>query len=146
MKKPILEDLEEIEECEESEEDDNIQATKIKENKVKPEKIDKRKKGANVRTEKQMEAFHKALKIRDENRKNSAIKKQMEEEEYKKQMDEKIVKKAISIKKKQILREKIVEISSDDDIDTEEVKRIIKKKTVNKIIPPSPLQPLYRFV
>ena len=59
------------------------------------------------------------------------------EEETKKSFEGKIVKKALEIKKKEILRESILEdISDDEDTDLEKIKKIIKKKAVKQLPPP----------
>jgi hypothetical protein len=90
-----------------------------------PEAIQKTKK---PRTQKQIEAFERARKIRDEKRAERKEVKQKVETEYKQQKEEKIVKKALAIKKKQILADKVLdEVSEDDDIPIEVVKKIMKK-------------------
>jgi hypothetical protein len=67
---------------------------------VKPD--DKRKKGLHVRTEAQQKGWEKAVKVREENRKKRLEDKQKMEDEHKKKMEEIVVKKAISVKKRQI--------------------------------------------
>ena len=57
------------------------------------------------------------------------------EEETKKSFEGKIVKKALEIKKKEILRESILEEISDEDTDLEKIKKIIKKKAVKQLPP-----------
>jgi hypothetical protein len=108
-----------------------------------PEQIQKSKK---PRTAKQIEAFEKARKIRDEKRAERKEVKQKVETEYKQQKEEKIVKKALAIKKKQILADKVLdEVSDDDDIPIEVVKKIMKKYP-SKSAPPKQeqkAQPVY---
>jgi hypothetical protein len=90
-----------------------------------PDAIQKTKK---PRTAKQIEAFEKVRKIRDEKRAERKEIKVKAETEYKQQKEEKIVKKALAIKKKQILADKVLdEVSEDDDIPIEVVKKIMKK-------------------
>lgn len=100
-----------------------IQAKKVK--------IDRRKKGNYERTEAQKLAFEKARKIRDDKRQERANAKMEEEQKKKKQTEERILKKAVAIKKKQIVREAILEEISEDediqDIPMEVVKKIQKK-------------------
>jgi hypothetical protein len=65
-----------------------------------------------------------------ENSKLRVASKKQQEEEKKKEIEEKIVQKAISIKKKQIKKEEILDEISDDDTPLEKIKSIIKKKPV----------------
>jgi hypothetical protein len=130
--------------------DDDIQAAKVKPE--KPAKIDRRKRENMVRTEAQEKAFQKARDARDANRKKNAESKIIAAEEEKKRVEEKVVKKAISIKKKEIKRNEILDSMSDDEADLEEIKNILRrrkedklkavsrpKKEPNIVIPPSPL-------
>jgi len=101
-----------------------------------PEAIQKTKK---PRTQKQIEAFEKVRKIRDEKRMERKEVKVKAETEYKQQKEAKIVKKALSIKKKQILADAdLDEVSETDDIPIEVVKKIMKKypKKVGGEAPP----------
>lgn len=102
-----------------------------------PEAIQKSKK---PRTQKQIEAFERARKIRDEKRAERKEVKEKAETEYKQQKEAKIVKKALSIKKKQILADADLDtVSSEDDIPIEVVKKIMKKYP-KKSAPPKPVQ------
>lgn len=81
------------------------------------------------RTEKQIEAFAKAREV-----KMSKIKERNEtiaefEKQAKQELDRKIVKKAISIKKKQIKASAELDEFSDDDTPLEEVMEVAKKRT-----------------
>jgi hypothetical protein len=78
------------------------------------------------RSQKQIEQFERIKAIRDANRKARAEQKAIEEEQQKKEMEDKIVKKAISIKKKQILKQKVLDEISDEETPVEDVKKIIK--------------------
>ena len=90
-----------------------------------PDAIQKTKK---PRTQKQIEAFEKVRKIRDEKRAERKEVKEKAEIEYKQQKEAKIVKKALSIKKKQILADAdLDDVSEEDDIPIEVVKKIMKK-------------------
>lgn len=55
------------------------------------------------------------------------------------QLNEKIIKKAISIKKKQIKKEKVLDEVSDDDTPMEEIVKNIKPKIKQMTLPPAPL-------
>lgn len=84
------------------------------------------------RSQKQIEQFERIKAIRDANRKARAEQKAIEEEQQKKEMEDKIVKKAISIKKKQILKQKVLDEISDEETPVEEVKAKIIKSTFEK--------------
>jgi hypothetical protein len=92
-----------------------------------PEAIQKTKE-KKPRTQKQIEAFERVRKIRDEKRNERKEIKIKAETEYKQQKEAKIVKKAISIKKKQILADAdLDDVSEEDEIPIEVVKKIMKK-------------------
>lgn len=151
MSKKIIDNLEElkiIDSLEESAEEEIIEesaeeeeeAIEIKKKtpvRVKPIKEDKRK--TSVRTEKQIDAFVKVREIRQLNRDGRAKEKLLQEEELKKENEAKIIKKAISIKKKQIKKQIALDEISDDDEPIELIKeKIIKsnmKSSIKKSIP-----------
>ncbi len=83
-------------------------------------------------SEKQVEGFKKCREKRMENiqKRKEALKEF--EEKIKSEMENKIVKKAISIKKKQILREDELEEFSDDDTPLEEVVKVAKKRATKQ--------------
>jgi hypothetical protein len=90
-----------------------------------PDVIEKVKK---PRTQKQIEAFEKVRALRDAKRGERKEIKVKEAEVRTKVVEEKIVKKALAIKKKQILRDAELDaISEDDDIPVEVVKKIMTK-------------------
>jgi len=92
-----------------------------------PDQIQKSK-PKKPRTQKQIDAFEKARKIRDDKRAERKEVKVKAETEYKQQKEAKIVKKALNIKKKQILADAdLDEVSETDDIPIEVVKKIMKK-------------------
>ncbi len=78
------------------------------------------------RSQKQIEQFERIRAIRDANRKARAEQKAIEEANRQKEIEDKIVKKAIAIKKKQILQEKVLDEISDDDTPIEKVKEKIR--------------------
>lgn len=120
-----------------------IEETEIEEvNQEKEEEIkEPMRKPKKPRSQKQIDVLEKGRKKMLENSKLRALEKQKMEEDSKKQFESKIVKKALEIKKKEILRESMLdEISSDDDTPLEKIKNIIKKKAVKEfpsIIVPS---------
>ncbi len=72
------------------------------------------------------------------------------EAEHKRLMEEKILKKAISIKKKQIKAQKPLDVISDDDTPMEEIIPLVKKtrqaSTANQTAPPKPPAPRIVFL
>ena len=95
------------------------------------------KKVKKPRSQKQIESFEKAkIKLAENNKLRNEAKKQMIEE-TKKSFEGKIVKKALEIKKKEILRESILDDISDEDTDTDlqKIKKIIKKKAIKQFPP-----------
>ena len=99
------------------------------ENIEEPEPLAKVKK---PRSEKQIEAFKRAQAKRDENRLIS-------KENTKKVLEEKILQKAISIKKKQIKKMKVLDDVSDDETPIEEIKQIQRSMT------PPPQRPIQQI-
>ena len=86
-----------------------------------------------VMSEKQMENFARAREIRASNiQRRKDLEAQIKEEE-KNKYEDKIVKKAVSIKKKQLLKiAQLDEDISDEDTPLEEVREISKKASANK--------------
>ena len=89
--------------------------------------IEKPKK-ANNRTEKQIIAFNLVIEKRNENRRQRALAKEKEQDEEKKALEAKIMKKAISIKKKEIKKQLVLDDISDDDEPVENIKKKIVKR------------------
>ena len=90
-------------------------------------------------TPKQLEVLEKAREKMLTNAREKRIKKQLEDEaiekeiqrrvnEYKKGVEEKIVRKAVAIKKREIMRQAEIDEIEDDDIPMEKVVEAIKKK------------------
>ena len=100
-----------------------------------PDSNDKRYKpnrAPRPQSEKQKEAWKIALAKRKE---NNELRKKIKEEEEKriqKLIEDKIVKKAISLKKKQIKQEVLLDKVEDDDTPLEEIKQIIKAPPVRR--------------
>jgi hypothetical protein len=117
----------------ENEETESLEAEKV-------EALPKKKRIASEKQLKGMEIGRQKLKQKHE---EARQKKLLEEEENKKQLEEKIVKKAVSIKKKQIKKELALDEISDDETPIEEIKqKIITKKTQ----PQEPPKPRYIFI
>lgn len=112
-----------------SEESDSLQVEKV-------EVLPKKKRVASEKQLKGMEIGREKLK---QKHKEIKEKKQLEEEENKKKLEEKIIKKAVSLKKKQIKKELALDEISDDETPIEEIKqKIITKKTVEIQQKPKP--------
>lgn len=92
-------------------------------------------------TEKQLEALKRGQEKRDENarlRKDAAEKKAAED---KLKLEQKIVKKAISIKKKELKRQAALDAVSDDDTPVEKIKEAVEGTKGSLRNPPLPQQP-----
>jgi hypothetical protein len=99
------------------------------------------------RSEKQIIAFQKFLDTRNKNRADRKLLKEQEMEKEKQETESKILKKAISIKKKQIKKELVLDDISDDETPFEELKKKIiksqmKQKAVLHVKPVMPLVPV----
>ena len=92
------------------------------------------------RSEKQIAAFLLVRQKRDENRVARLKTKEDDAVVQKAQIEEKIVKKAVSIRKKQIVREAVLDEISDEDIPVEIVKKLVKKYP--KKAPVAPVAPV----
>ena len=84
------------------------------------------------RSEKQIETTKKMIEKRNANILVAKEKKAQEDMIRKKEIEEKIVKKAVSIKKREIKKRAVLEEISDDDSPIEEIKRIATKIAVKK--------------
>jgi hypothetical protein len=80
------------------------------------------------RTEKQIIAFNLVIEKRNENRRQRALAKEKEQDEEKKALEAKIMKKAVSIKKKEIKKQLVLDDISDDDEPVENIKKKIVKR------------------
>jgi hypothetical protein len=97
--------------------------------------------GKKPRTEKQIEAFKKASAIRDANRNKR-------KEDGKKEMEEKILKKAISIKKKQIKKAYTIDDISDDETPIEQIRAMTPppQRPIQQIQQPIIKKPQFYFL
>jgi hypothetical protein len=96
----------------ESNKDETINAVETIPNEIKNDSITKPKKQL---TEKQLEALKKGQQTRDENARRRKEEAMRIAEEEKKKLEAKIVRKAISIKKKEIKKQSALDEISDDD-------------------------------
>ena len=119
-----LKETQQVEEIEEEEINEEIE--KEIEKPIKPIK--------KPRSQKQIDVLEKGRKKMLENSKLRAIEKKNMEEDSKKSYEKALVKKALEIKKKQIIRESLLDDISDDETDTplEKIKNIIKKKPIKE--------------
>ena len=127
-----------IEEKQNSENNTNILA--LEDNDLNlPLEASKTVKKKKVLTERQLEVLSNARAKLAEKNKERLITKRLEQQaiedevqrrlnEYKLGLEDKVVKKAISIKKKQIKKEQILDEISDDETPMEKIKEIAKKK------------------
>ena len=117
-----------------------------------PKVIPKKKR---VPSDKQLEVLRVAREKLAVKQKEKQVQKRLEQEamesevqkrlsQYKEGLEQKIVKKAISIKKKQIIKEAALDEISDDETPIEAIKQIAKKK--KQLIPPVDDKPKYIFV
>ena len=134
----------------------NIELNDIQENSDEaleaPKVIPKKKR---IPTDKQLEVLKLAREKLALKQKEKQVQKRLEQEaiesevqkrmeQYKEGLEQKIVKKAISIKKKQIKKEAVLDEISDDETPIEAIKQIAKKK--KQLIPPVDDKPKYIFV
>ena len=125
---------------------------------VKEQDPDEVPKPKRVQTAAQKANFQKCLEtrkqniaIRNEIKKALADAEELKKEEKQADVERKILKKAVVIKKKQILKEAILDEISDDEIPVEVVQKIIKKQQAKKAVvksskPVEPPAPKYTFV
>lgn len=114
-------------------------------------------KAKRIPSEKQLKVLEEArnkLKLKTAENK---VRKQIEEEEiekevqrrfdeYKVGIEAKLIKKAISVKKKQIKREAILDEISDDDTSIKSIKQIAKKAPVQQLPPPPKIEPVPKYI
>ena len=148
-----LEELQELENI--SKNDDFINSESEQETEVKLQAIKKKR----IPTEKQLEVLRKAREANIMKAKEKQARRRLEDEavekeiqrrlnEYKYELENKIVKKAVSIKKKEIKKQAILEEISDDETPMEKIKELAKKKpkAVVHDHPPASEKPKYIFV
>lgn len=95
------------------------------------------------RTEAQRLAFERCKAKRDANAKKRAEDAKKLAEYEKKALEEKVLAKAVSIKKKQIKKQVVLDEISDDETPIEKIKEIAKK--IKPVIPEKP-KPLFNFI
>jgi len=148
--------LEDVEETEDVQKKPNIKVSKkklvIKTQPAKPISDDeeeeevmtpKKAPAKKERTEAQKLAFEKCKQKRDENAKKRLADAKKLAEYEKKALEEKLISKAISIKKKQIKKQVILDEISDDETPIEKVKEMAKK--IKPVAPEKP-KPSFTFI
>ena len=80
---------------------------------------------------------------REQDRQVIAEEKELKKEERKQEVERKIIKKAVCIKKKQIVEEALLNDELDDEIPDEVIQKIVKKQRAKKATPPvkQPVEP-----
>ena len=102
--------------------------------------------------EKALEARKQNIALRNQQKADLAAAEELKKEEKQADVERKILKKAVVIKKKQILKEAILDEISDDEIPVEIVQKIIKKQQAKKAVKPAvkpavePPAPQFTFV
>ena len=91
-------------------------------------------------TEKQLEALKKGQQTRDENARKRKEEAMRIAEEEKKKLEAKIVRKAISIKKKEIKKQSALDEISDDETPIQKIKEVIGTKVPVKPPLPEPVK------
>ena len=114
--------------------DEPLQA--CKEDEIPSTLCDPPPKPKKVATEKQLEAMRLGREKRDQQIKLRREAEEQEKATQKKLLEDKIVKKAISIKKKEIKKSTLLDEISDDDTPLEEIKTAIKAKPIPKQVAP----------
>lgn len=122
LKKKIIQTIVEVET-----DDENEYIEPVKQKRQQSEK----QKQNTERMRQRLQEYH-AKKREEKALKEKLMKKEKEDRdnERKKELESKIVKKAISIKKKQIKKEAILDEISDDDTPIEEIKEIVKTRVI----------------
>ena len=146
-----------VDEVEETEEEISIQKPVRKLKEPTQESVPEPVKEKKPRSEKQQQAFLKALSIKKENEARRKAERAAQEAEAKEALQQIIVAKAIKIKQKQIKKVKVLEEISDEESEEEEeqipikpVKKSTAPKPVAKPQPvkqaPAPPAQKYRFL
>ena len=135
LKEQLLKQLRDLENAEPEEAEDlGVQRSKyaVEEESIEdePETIVKAKK---PRTEAQMKAFEKAKEKARINAEKRKEERELAAEQERKAIEEKLVKKAISVKKKQIKKQAILDEISDDETELVEIEKIVKKLPAKKV-------------
>jgi len=94
------------------------------------------------RTQKQIDAFNRCIETKKKKAAERAAEAKRLAEYDKKALEEKVVKKAISIKKKQIKKQSALDEISDDDEPIEKIKEIAK--TIKPVV--AKPQPAFKFI
>jgi len=107
-----------------------------------------------VMSDRQKEILQKAREKKMENFQKREDERALVAQEKEKEVEKRILKKAVSLKKKEIVQQAILENDLDDDIPQEIVEKIIKKQRAKRATPvpkvvvsePEPVKSKYTFV
>ncbi len=149
-KEQLLKELRDLEneKPEEVEDLGKSDAEKTDDEDDEPQSITRAKK---PRTEAQMKAFEKAKEKARLNAEKRKAEREAKAKEEQKAIEEKLVKKAISLKKKQIKQQAILDQIEDDDTPLPEIEKIVKelpakfKRSVKQELPIPETKPKYIF-
>lgn len=143
MKKPKVESLEKPKESLEKPKVESLETVEKKNEPIKEpikEPLDVILKIKKPRSEAQIAAFKNTLMIRQQKRDERKEIKTVSQEIRKVDVEKKILKKAMSIKKKEILQDLMLDdIEEDNEIPLEIVKKILKKYPKKKVEMPNPI-------
>tara|TARA_R110000782_G_scaffold17809_2_gene49521 strand:- start:3577 stop:4050 length:474 start_codon:yes stop_codon:yes gene_type:complete len=145
MKKPKVESLEKpkVESLETLEILETLETVEKKNEPIKEpikEPLEVLLKVKKPRSQKQIDAFKNTLMIRQQKRDERKEIKTVSQEVRKVDVEKKILKKAMSIKKKEILQDLMLDdIEEDNEIPLEIVKKILKKYPKKKVEMPNPI-------
>ena len=96
------------------------------------------------RTPAQIAAFKKVQAKRDENRVQRLVEKKLKEKADQEELEAKLVKKAVSIKKKQLKKQAVLDEISDDDTPIETIRAA--QRAAPRRIEPAPKKYLYAWM
>ncbi len=108
-----------------------------------------------VMSDRQKEILQKAREKKMENFQKRENERALVAQEKEKEVEKRILKKAVSIKKKEIVQQAILENDLDDDIPNDVIEKIIKKNRAKRVAPikkpvepvePDPIKSKYTFV
>lgn len=146
MPKKIIEDVASLESLEEKEEETPVMSNipDDTEDEEEPKTIQKSKK---PRSDKQIAAFAKVIEKRQEKRNERALIRETEQAKAKAELEEKVMKKAVSIKKKQIKQQiALDDISSDDEAIESIKKKVVASKAKQLTVTKEPVKEIPKYI
>ena len=146
MPKKIIEELASLESLDEKEEETPVMSNipDDTEDEEEPKTIQKSKK---PRSDKQIAAFAKVIEKRQEKRNERALIRETEQAKAKAELEEKVMKKAVSIKKKQIKQQiALDDISSDDEAIESIKKKVVASKAKKLNVTKEPVKEIPKYI